>query len=404
MLSHPLSRLAALSLALLSLFTADGRRPLSSSPVSPADELIVHEWGTFTSVSGRDAQALVWRPLSVESDLPSFVYSVDKGRVPRGLRYPSKSGSPVRVRMETPVIYFYSGREMSVSVKVGFPGGRITEWYPQARNADRGLDWGQFRVLPGARVKLPHERAENHYYPARDTDAAPLEVRTERGTEHEKFLFYRGVGNFSLPLSARLGGDRVVIDNSCGEDVGRVILFENRDGKFGYLSRDVPQGVTELERPTLDSNIEDLRRELKAMLVSHGLYEREAAAMLNTWRDSWFEEGLRLFYLMPRKTTDAVLPVTIDPQPAELVRVLVGRTELITPEMEGHVTKQVSKLDDPSQGVREAALKEIRRYGRFTEPLLEQVSRHAADERVRRRIKRLIEEWEQGRQATGALN
>ena len=35
--------------------------------------------------------------------------------------------------METPVIYFYSDREQTVNVRVRFPHGLITEWYPQGR-------------------------------------------------------------------------------------------------------------------------------------------------------------------------------------------------------------------------------------------------------------------------------
>lgn len=89
-----------------------------------------------------------------------------------------------------------------------------------------------------------------------------------------------------------------------------------------------------LDRPALDGKIEGLRQAIKEMLSSQGLFEKEADAMLKTWRDSCFEEGLRVFYIMPRKTTDAILPIAIDPKPSELVRVLVGRMELITPEIE----------------------------------------------------------------------
>src|SRR5580704_17146711 len=39
------------------------------------------------------------------------------------------------VRMETPVIYFYSPREVTARVKVFFPKGVITEWYPNGDNA-----------------------------------------------------------------------------------------------------------------------------------------------------------------------------------------------------------------------------------------------------------------------------
>ena len=133
------------------------------------------------------------------------------------------------------------------------------------------------------------------------------------------------------------------------------------------------------------------------MLMSHGLYEREAEAMLNTWRDSWFEEGLRVFYVLPRQSVDAILPITIEPRPAELVRVLVGRAELITPEMERDVAEQLAKLDDPSAAVREAARTEIDKYGRFANTILGQVARHATDELTRSRGQRLAREMSQRR-------
>ena len=171
---------------------------------------------------------------------------------------------------------------------------------------------------------------------------------------------------------------------------GKVVLFERRGGKVGYRIEDAAQGETLIERPALERSIADLRREMKIMLVSGGLYEKEAEAMLNTWRDSWFEEGSRIFYLMPRKTTDKVLLLTITPQPVELVRVLVGRTELITPEMEKDVAEQLVKLDDPSESVRDAATKEINKYGRFIEPILNQVYEHNTDSKVRSAMERFL--------------
>lgn len=396
MFKHPLERPVFLGLGLLVLVIAAGTLLSSFSSantVTSKPGVVVHEWGTFTSVAGRDGSALIWRPLLVESDLPSFVYSVDKGGTWRGLRYPSKSGFAVRVRMETPVLYFYSKEETSVAVKVGFPGGRITEWYPTAQLHNGTIDWGQVRIMPGAQVYLPNDFRENHYYPARQTDAAALQVHRGQMTEQEKFLFYRGVGDFDLPLGVRLAEDQVAIRNVGTESVRKAVLFENRDGKIGYRVLDLPlDSSTEVKmnRPELRGNLKELRAELRAMLISEGLYEKEADAMLDTWRNSWFEEGLRVFYIMPRKTTDAILPIDIDPQPEELVRVLVGRTELLTPEMEKTVTAQLRTLNDPSLRVRQTALKEINRYGRFTESLLTQILSHTSDPQVKTEVERLL--------------
>ena len=113
--------------------------------------------------------------------------------------------------------------------------------------------------------------------------------------------------------------------------------------------------------------------------------------MIKTWRDNWFEEGLRVFYILPRQTTDAVLPVTIEPRPTELVRVLVGRAEVITPEMEKSVQRQVSMLSDASPQVRETALQTIRKYGRFSEPILKLILENERDSVARERIRQLIE-------------
>ena len=38
-----------------------------------ANELTVHEWGTFTSVAGPDGEAVEWLPLTGSTDLPAFV-------------------------------------------------------------------------------------------------------------------------------------------------------------------------------------------------------------------------------------------------------------------------------------------------------------------------------------------
>ncbi|HKC63020.1 MAG TPA: hypothetical protein VKB86_05255, partial [Pyrinomonadaceae bacterium] len=217
------------------------------------NRLVVHEWGTFTSIAGKDGVALEWRPLNGASDLPKFVHTMQEGT--GGLRHiPSKADMVAQVRMETPVLYFYAPSEMDVSVKVDFPKGKITEWYPQARNVSAGIDWGKFKVMPGAALNFPVESAESHYYPARDTDSAPVQVCGTSGkpAQSEKFLFYRGVGTFDLPLSVKLEGDNIVLKNLGKDEIGHLIIFENRGGKIGYRLCDAFTGEMTHERPALD--------------------------------------------------------------------------------------------------------------------------------------------------------
>ena len=67
--------------------------------------------------------------------------------------------------------------------------------------------------------------------------------------------------------------------------------------------------------------------------------------MLETWRDSWFEEGARLFYVLPQSATEALLPMQMDPKPASLARVFVGRVEIVTPEIETEVANAILLTD-----------------------------------------------------------
>ena len=361
--------------------------------VPATDRLVVHEWGTFTSIAGRDGVALEWRPLNGPSDLPKFVHTIQEAN--DGLRHRTVQGKEsmtARVRMETPVLYFYSDKEMDVSVNVDFPKGKITEWYPQARSVGTNVDWGKIKVMPGAALNFPVESAHSHYYPAREVDAAPVQVcsTNDRPAQQEKFLFYRGVGNFDLPLSVKLEGESVSLKNLGKDEIKNLIIFENRGGKIGYRLCDAFTGEMTHERPAIDKSMDALLEDLKQILVANGLYEKEATAMIKTWRSSWFEEGMRVFYILPRQTTDAILPVTIEPRPAELVRVLVGRAEVITPQMEKTVQQQLSLLRDPKPEVRETAAREIRKYGRFSEPILKRLLAQESDRAMRARIRKLI--------------
>jgi hypothetical protein len=230
---------------------------------------------------------------------------------------------------------------------VHFPRGTITEWFPKANlnPSYNTIEWNGIKVSPNMRADFP-TGGKNHYYAARATDAAPLRV----GSQNEKFLFYRGVGSFPPPLTAKLLEDGKVLVKNVGSDpVAGVILFENRNGQRRFASAGAVADQITLDPQSLQDNWSGLLRNLEEVLVEQGLYEKEARAMIETWRDSWFEEGTRLFYIVPRGAIDSILPLEIRPAPASIARVFVGRMELITPAM----------IED----VRRGSLK----YGRFTE-------------------------------------
>jgi hypothetical protein len=93
--------------------------------------------------------------------------------------------------------------------------------------------------------------------------------------------------------------------------------------------------------------------------------------MVKTWDDSWFaEQGIRVLYTLPRTWTDRTLPLTLDPKPREVVRVMVGRAELITPSMEWDLLKQIVRYSEASVPAREQIVFDTQKLGlgRFLQP------------------------------------
>jgi hypothetical protein len=369
-----LKRLGGMVLATVAAAATVGLVPRGVAATAQSADLVVHEWGTFTSIAGPDGQAVQWRPLTGPSDLPCFVTLLN----PNSIKLPPQGvpGLKATVRMETPVLYFYAASKQTVRASVTFPQGLISEWYPQATvppatpiptglNSLGRIQWNDVRVTPGAKENFPTEPDGSHYYAARETDAAPLSV----GGQQEKFLFYRGLANFRLPLSATIDRDgRIAVEQGAGAAVNTFVLFERRAGRIGYRVAHAAGRNIVLDRPDLTAGIESLREELRSILTTEGLYAREAAAMVETWRDSWFEDGARLFYVFPQSAVDAVLPLQIEPKPADLKRVFVGRMEIITPEIESEVAEAVRTNN---QAV-------LRKYGRFLEPISQVVQSRLA--------------------------
>ncbi|HMJ21585.1 MAG TPA: hypothetical protein VK513_06735, partial [Terriglobales bacterium] len=364
-----LPRLLACGLLAFSLtaWTADEQQT--------APDLTVHEWGTFTAIAGKDGRAVEWLPLGLprfptSTDLPQFVEHINDVNFKLGLR-----GT---IRMETPVLYFYSPGDVTVSARVSFSKGLITEWYPHADrvqpggvvpdtalsqlSADGSITWNHVAVSPNLAGEFPSDVQSNRYYAARETASSPLLVQTIAGNQQEKFLFYRGVSASPLPLSARLTSDgKLVVKILLGDELPNAILFERRGERVGYRLTGALNDETTVAPPALTGSLDSLYGELEEILVDQGLYRDEAHAMVETWKDSWFEEGSRLIYIVPRGFIDNVLPLTIDPAPGQIVRVFVGRLEIVTPTTATAVKTAIAHNDEET----------LKKYGRFLEPILQ---------------------------------
>ena len=336
---------------------------LAAGSAQASDPFIAHEWGTFTSVATEDGNPVQWAPLSGVPDLPCFVAHLG-GQFSKYV--------PGLVRMETPVLYFYAPQAMTLSVHVQFPQGWMSEWYPRATkvtpaDADHGpdfrngsLEWDGVKLHPGTNPVFPTGDSPSRYYAARNTDASPLEI----AGQSEKMIFYRGVGNFAVSLRPKYASDgKLEIRNAGSQTIPAAILFESHDGKIGYRMIGPIKDVVQVTPPELNGDLNQLRSELVGVLLEFGLYKKEALAMLETWHDSWFEEGARVLEIVPRAQVDQWLPLTIAPAPGETARVFVGRIEILSPRTRQTIENAVNHRDRET----------LAKFGRFLGPFLDQM-------------------------------
>lgn len=354
------------SLILGGLLTATSARAASTAP-----SYVAHEWGTFTSVQGSDGTLIHWNPFT-QTDLPEFVYTrqnpctltAEERRKMRLMTLLTKSSSHWLQRMETPVIYFHSQEDFTVNVSVAFPKGLITEWYPAATafgpsegfaplqpdKAKSHLTWNRLQVLGQSRkvTRVPPALAPSHYFTARTDSASPLRVQRglhpSQAGEEERFLFYRGAGNFTTPLHAAINAaGELVLANRGDQPLGPLFVFRQVNGVAGLArvkglsaGQQHTVGVGALQTAESVSTVQQsLAVDLQTALTETGLLADEAAAMVNTWRNDWLgDRGLRVLYLLPQAWTDTTLPLTLDPAPKNIVRVMVGRAEILEPAVE----------------------------------------------------------------------
>lgn len=341
-------------------------------------ELEVHEWGTFTTLSDSTGRVLRWyTPQSDHSALPAFV-----GRNSALMKY----NMFTTVRMETPVIYFYPDQPMEVDVAATFQNGAITELYPSAvvgdspsMNPTGATTRWKGRLLPPNDVNalnmIPTVSSDErgaHYAAAREVPDAwifhhkaplrsPEEGQPAFTDEADKFIFYRGAGDFPINLSFSNSDEaKIDITNHGKHNIQQGVLLEVQDGaarwstlpvleKMGEEAKTFSTQITGSWKP-IDQIETELTHWFQNTLTSEGLTSKEATAMIATWQGSWFREsGLRAFTIMPREAVDEVLPLSITPKPEKLVRVFVHRHEMIRSSHEKELATIISDLRIPDE-------------------------------------------------------
>jgi len=349
----------------------------------PAYEL--HEWGTFTTVAGSDGVLLTGLEREEEA-LPAYVrhhpgfMNHHPAFAGNGMMYTKRIPVParnVKVKMETPVIYFHSEDAFQAKVKVGFEGGTISQWFPERSGGEvikrrnpqsaAGPRYIDFAKPYTGSIEwevdvLSAEESKNsilfkpgdllQWTRARIPEANV--VRDANGAT-EGFLFYRGLGSFEPGLQTRISQDETLeLTNRTGGEIPYLLVYERLpNGTHHWVEHhSLEQGASvsfresEISREGTGTFNADLYRSLSENLAKQGLLPSEARAMVETWWQSYFAApGLRVFWVLPDDRTDAILPLEVSPAPEKTVRVLVGRSEVIRPRQEETWLTQATSKD-----------------------------------------------------------
>ena len=362
--------------------------------VISAQDFVAHEWGTFTTLQTSNGQMLEGLQTDEET-LPQFVYALANidntgfestcylvhrlfGHKVERHNYDMSSMSckgfkgvsgfnDVTVKMETPVIYFYSPEEKEVNVKVNFPNGTISEWYPErtdgeplidnstimidlAKPTEGFIEWDATVLAPDNQPAYTNaEEQETEQWIRPRATAANL-LQASNG-EIEKFLFYRGIANLDMPLRVEFNyKEELLLTNNYEEDIAYALVYDKKEGLpanvwwSGAIPANCHKLIPQPDIQITEQELENYMQQFEDKLVEAGLYQDEAKSMLATWQESYFEHpGLKVFWVLPRSLTDAILPIDITPVPDKMERVLVGRSEILFPEEE----QSILEIDDP---------------------------------------------------------
>jgi hypothetical protein len=402
------------ALAPVTLLAAFALSAHAAPPAPAATGLTLHEWGTFTSFQGSSGRQLRYNALPGD-DLPPFIFGAARqsGETDSNEEFVKTYLTGLH-RMETPVIYFYTPNPITLDARVNFTPGLISEWFPPASSASlidspnafrfRGassLRWQGLHLTaapcpgtaPAATANIPPSTASatpppplppsphnpnakpSHYFSARGVGSSTLTL-TRNGRDYaEEFLFYRGITDFPFPATLRaLGNGRFEFSPGPkgSQPVAALFLISVDEDRLRFARFDNTAAPRELTLQDMPATLPDLSAAVQSALVSAGLFEKEAAAMVATWRDLWFtERGTRVLYLLPQPLIDQVLPLSTSPAATSTVRVFVGRMDILTPELESSLAlaRRAAKSGNEAAAKRFAQL--IAPYPRFAGAIAE---------------------------------
>lgn len=369
------------------------------------DDLVIHDWGSFICLQDEEGKAIGGINTDGEP-VPDFVYDVTTGsRLLPGeqLKGVGRCHPDITMRIEPRFICFYPPDDFHsrVDLSVSLSRGWLTQFFPNARASAEGRDqegfgdlrflfsrggveWRNIALTNSAQLLPAFVQA---WTAARIEDAATVEV----GGEHEKFLYYQGVGLVDAPLHVVRDGPEFRITKPTN-DIPVLWLVDVRPNgamafrvvhPFNQAPAFVVKTPAFFAAAEYSSNAADeLLEDIRGALIAAGLFENETDAFVEMWKASDFRRrGMRLFFLAPEDHIYERVEVrNASKHKDESIRVrstriTLGRIEIVTPEQRALLRKLAGhSVHSQSQSLVETYWQEMNeRYlqlGRFRNALL----------------------------------
>jgi len=364
---------------------------LGEEPEKAPNEFIVHEWGSISLIQGSD-HAVLGGLTDDQGDLPPFIET--------WFKQPSRANLPMMI--EKPILYFYTKEAIVANVKVQIPQGIPTQWYPAAKrfhppNPGAGkpqppmknglLEWNWIAVTPpDARNNLKPLNKHPWWPIAREPDSAILRVG---GTE-EKFLFYRGSSKFKPTLNVRYKDGFKLQATKPVKHVFTVLAQDqDKSPVITYRPRFSSDGESSPATPVADAAAAG--KLLRKILQDEGLYEKEADGLVRIWqKDIFSKQGLRAMYLMEEDDLEEMLPLSIQPAPDAIERVMLVRIECLSPDHEERILGLIKQLGGDQFRERQKAEEALLQTGRIGQGLMRRVWEESDDPEIKVRLKRIL--------------
>jgi hypothetical protein len=390
--------------------------------------LEVHEWGVFAvhgdlELANADMRA-EW------AALPKFVFGQTAGRE-------LPINQPQLTIVLKPVVFFHATEPLALELRVDFPGGMPTVWWPRTvypahqpgqcpgdgkkKETFRHLEWHVQLTKPAKGQKAdaqPLAVDKGHWIETlravKADDVLTKQDVMEYGglvgdvkdlpvpqVERERFIYYDGLVPIGKRVAVRVEKDKVLVESRVKHPVYDVTVVDRRTPDHTLVARlpkleagakPTPLEFTELnamEWP--QAGVVTLTKQLK----DAGLFEDEARALAVVWKAEFFQaEGLTLFYRLPQEEYEKLLPMKLKPRPEKLVRVGLVLQPHCEPDLAERVADLAQDLGSEEFEKREGAQQSLEKMGRAAFVHLRRVRAAIKSPEALRRIDELLDRFD----------